>query len=266
MKKKLYTKSHSLDLLKEIDNDGRQFTADEHAYVIKNDQADAFKSKENLLRYNLRQSLDKLASLGFLIDIIENKKHFNILSLGAGTCMLEYLLKLSLPEGTRVIACDFDQYLIEKAKSFFPEITVVKFDFFSDDIGELLVNLDLEIDLAVFFGSAYVMDDKQFIKLFDGLRKAGTKEVIDFHAGYMGWKDKISTMLMPLSQNPAIRKMVGKSPLNTYPGKFHGYARDRSELRTLYGRSGFVVHKEVAVAGYEYVAVMEPDPVRSSEV
>lgn len=264
MKKKLYTKSHNLDLLKEIDNDGRQFTADEHAYVIEKDQADIFKTKENLLRYNLPQSLGKLASLGFLFETIEKKKHLNVLSLGAGTCMLEYLLKLSLPEGARVIACDFDGYLIEKAKSFFPEITAVKFDFFNDDIEALLAQQGVKIDIAVFFGSAYVMDDDQFIKLFDGLRKAGTKEVVDFHAGYMGLKDKVKTWLLPISQNPALRKIFGKKPVEAYPGKFHGYARDRAELLRLYGKAGFVVRKEIAVGDYEYVAVMEPDPVHSS--
>lgn len=263
MKKKIYTKSHDLELLKEVDNDGGQFTADEHAYVIENDQADMFKTKENLLRYNLPQSLDKLAALGFLFEAIEKEKHLNILSLGAGTCMLEYLLKLSLPEETRVIACDFDGYLIEKAKSFFPEITAAKFDFFTDDIETLLAQLGVRIDIAVFFGSAYVMDDEQFVKLFDGLRKAGAKEVVDFHAGYMGLKDKVKTLLLPISQNRVLRKMFGKKPLDAYPGKFHGYSRDRSELLKLYRKSGFVVRKEIVAGGYEYVAVMEPHPSRS---
>ena len=34
MKKKMYTRSHNVELLKEIDHDGGRFTSEEHAYVM----------------------------------------------------------------------------------------------------------------------------------------------------------------------------------------------------------------------------------------
>lgn len=36
MKRKIHTLSHKIDLLKEVDNDGEQFTAEEHTYIIEN--------------------------------------------------------------------------------------------------------------------------------------------------------------------------------------------------------------------------------------
>ncbi|MEW6679726.1 MAG: hypothetical protein AB1297_01720 [bacterium] len=86
MKFKLFTKSHNETLLKEIDNQGGQFTAEEHAYVIEKELAEDFASKENLLRKYLKCDHTKLVSLSFLIKYIYDEGFQNILSLGAGSC------------------------------------------------------------------------------------------------------------------------------------------------------------------------------------
>src|SRR3990167_655141 len=130
VKIKIYTLSHDVDLLKEIDNDGGQFTAEEHAYAIEKEFGETiFKTRENLLRHYLPGNLPKLGSLGFLIDSIKRNGYRNILSLGAGQCVLEYLLKMSLPEESQVVACDFDSFFVKKAREFFPEIIAERFDF-----------------------------------------------------------------------------------------------------------------------------------------
>jgi hypothetical protein len=138
MKIKLYTKSHKLDLLKDVDNNGRQFTAEEHAYVIENEFSDIFRNKELLLYWYLSRNPEKLNSLAFLIRYINDNKLNSILSLGAGHCVLEYLLSCAVPPKTRIIAADFDAYMIKKAKFLFPSITPVVFDFFNDNIVGLL--------------------------------------------------------------------------------------------------------------------------------
>lgn len=259
MKRKIYTLSHDIELLKEIDSNGGQFTAEEHAYAIEKEFGQSvFKTRETLLRSYLPSNLQKLGSLGFLIDIIKENKYKNILSLGAGQCVLEYLLKMSLAEETKVIACDFDSFFIDKAKEFFPEIVTSRFDFFKDDIISLQSNLNIEFDLAIFFGSAYVMDDPEFIRLFSDLKKGGVKRIIDFHAGYMDSKGVIKYFLQPLTTNSAMRRLFHKPPITkeTFRGKFHGYSRSRSELRRLYRKSEWSILREISVSGYKYVGIL----------
>lgn|SRR3989338_4214439 len=129
MKTKLYTKSHNTDLLKEIDNVGGQFNAQEHAYVMEREFSDKFKTKESLLHWVLSKSPEKLSALAFLIKYVQDNNFISILSLGAGMCTLEHLLRYALPENGNVIAADFDAYLISKANKHFRNIIAVTFDF-----------------------------------------------------------------------------------------------------------------------------------------
>ncbi len=50
--------------------------------------------------------------------------------------------------------------------------------------------------------------------------------------------------------------MFGK-PLfeKAYRGKFHGYARDKNELRKLYKEAGLNIIKETRIGPYKYVAI-----------
>jgi hypothetical protein len=259
MKRKIYTLSHNVDILKEIDNNGGQFTAEEHALAIKNELGETlYKTRENLLRHYLPVYLPVLSNLGFLIDSIQENGYRNILSLGSGPSVLEYILKMVLPEESKLIACDFDSFVVEKVRGFFPELIVEKFDFFKDDIKTLQSGLNIEIDLVVFFASAYVMDDTEFIKLFCDLKKIGVKQIIDFHAGYMGSLDVMMNYLKPLTTNSTVRKFFYK-PLITVQGcrgKFHGYSRNRSELRKLYKNSGLSLQREISVSNFKYVAIL----------
>jgi hypothetical protein len=257
MKRKMYTLSHNRELLKKIDNNGGLFTAEEHARCIEEELGDTvFKTKENLLRSYLPGNLSKLGSLGFLLDMIKEDRYHSILSLGAGQCVLEHLLKMSLPEETKISAVDFDPFFVKKAKQFFPDITVARFDFFKDEIPTLMRELDTKVDLAVFFGSTYVMDDPQFIRLFRGLKEIGVKRIIDFQGGYMDAKEAMMYLFQPLVGSAVMRKLLRRPSREEFKGKFHGYSRDRNELRRLYAESGWRVTREISAAGYRYVAIL----------
>ena len=264
MKRKMYTYSHDVELLIEIDHDGGRFTSEEHAYAIEKEFSQTkFKTRENLIRKYLAHNLDP--RLRFLMEFIKENKYSNILSLGSGSCVNEYFLKMALPGDTKVVACDFDAFFIHKAKEFFSDefigtaegmgIKPVQFDFFSDSIQELKSKLQINFDLATFLSSAYVMDDKEFVHFFKQLKEAGVKKIIDFHAGYIDWTQFLRCYLTPLTKNPLLRRVFRK-PIRTYQGKFHGYSRSRSEIRNLYKNSGWNIDKELSIASNKYIAVL----------
>ncbi len=166
IKSKLYTRSHDVDLLRSIDNGGRQFTAEEHAYVIEQASAASFVSQRELVRRYLTENHAKLAALDFAMEVASDNGATRLLSLGAGQCVLEWLLQMALPETGFVVATDFDPYFVRKADELFPELRTTTFDFFNDEVSELVAQIGAPVDLAVFFGSAYVMDDATFVELF----------------------------------------------------------------------------------------------------
>jgi len=285
MKLKIYTKSHNEALLRKIDNSGGLFTAEEHSYVMKTEFEKDFESKESILRAYLSTSPRKLSALAFLIEYVNAHKFDNIISLGAGHCVLEYLLKCAIPEESNVVAVDFDSFLIEKTKLHFPSIIAETFDFFKDDIGQLQDKLDIKFDLAIFWGASYVMDDPQFIHLFNRLRQSGVKQIIDFHAGYLPYTrlplrvlnmsmtsivrklgkmkivNKIISRIKPESwirKIKIVNKIIRKISPEYYRGKFHGYCRTRGELRRLYKKAGLHLLKETPVrAYYKYIAILK---------
>lgn len=258
MKKKLYTYDQNLNLLKQR-NKGIVSSVERSFFTKKELGEIAFNSKEDLLSYFLPQDFKKAESWSIVLDVVKENGFRNILSLGAGPCVQEYLLKKALPPEVKIIATDFDSFTINKVKTFFPELIVEEFDFFKDEITDLQKRLGIEFDLVIFFGSSYVMDDIDFIKLFGDCKKIGVKRIIDFQAGYMNYKNVIMNYL-PSNINNFIRKMFRKS---TLPNKnntalFHGYGRNRSELRSLYKKSDLKLQKELTnKTGYRYCAILK---------
>lgn len=53
MKIKLYAKGHDPNVLREVYNDGKRFTSEEHQYAIEKEFGDHFNEKENLLSFDL---------------------------------------------------------------------------------------------------------------------------------------------------------------------------------------------------------------------
>jgi ubiquinone/menaquinone biosynthesis C-methylase UbiE len=256
MKRKLYTKTYNADLLKRLGNENTIFSAEDHSYASAEQFGDHLQSKETLLRWYLSQNTDKLAALGLLINHMYNKGFLNVLSLGAGPCVLEYLLKCSLPINANVVALDYSLFFIKKAQKFFPKIKAIEFDFFKDDILDLYKKLGIKFDIAVFFGSAYVMNDSQFVNLFRKLKKIGVTQIIDVHSGYMNWKAMLGQLLEPFRKNTVIRRWLRRPSLGNYIGKFHGYSRSRGELRRLYKEAGVSLLEETSVGAYNYVAIL----------
>ena len=89
-------------------------------------------------------------------------------------------------------------------------------------MSDLENKLKLKFDIAVFFASAYIMDDFLFIKTFRRLKDSGVREIMDFHAGYIDLRSFITYLSTPLTKNNFVRKLFGK-PLvgkNDCAGKF----------------------------------------------
>lgn len=249
MKTKLYTKYHNIDLLKKIDNNGEQFSAEEHAWVMKEEFEDKFSSHDNLLSYAFSSGhCNKLETFPFLCKFIKDNEIKSVLSLGAGDCCLEYLLSFCIGKESHITATDFDYFIIDSVKKYFKTITVNQFDFMKDDFCDFVNRSKNSYDLVVFYGSAYVMDDNCFIKLFRDIKKANIKFIVDFHAGCVPTIILLKKLFHEyLSANKKIKKILSilynkKYTINSddsYVGKFHGYCRNPSAIKKLYKKSGW---------------------------
>jgi len=250
MKVKLYTQEHDKMRLDSKHYD-ELFTGPEYSKITEEEVGENFQTKESLIEWYLKNNCRKLAALDFVYNRIKEEGYKNILSLGAGPCVLEYFLKKELPTDCNVVATDFNSFYIRQAKRHFPSIISVEFDFFKKDICSLKEKLRTNFDVAVFFGSAYVMDDQVFIKLFADLKEIGIKEVIDFHAGYIPFRDVPRLFVSELRWN-----FLNALGIHPYRGKMHGYRRTRDELLRLYKAAGFnSIKEEFSIGGYEYTAV-----------
>jgi len=263
LKTKLFTKSHDQSILEKIDKEGGQFTAQEHAFAIQQEFGRIFVDRTTLVREYLSQNYEKLGALGFLIEIINQYSYKWIISLGAGHCVLEYILSWAIPLNGKVVAADFDTFMVEKSQELFPEIITIEYDFFNHDPQRLIDSIGFVPEIAIFFGSAYVMDDDCFIKQLKGLKQVGIDMIIDFHAGCISVnqmfrqiiKERIRSILGEKKINKALR--IIRPAVSTYKGKFHGWGRTKGELRRLYSQSGWVTISEQKVGQYEYVAILK---------
>ena len=251
MKKKLYTLSHNLKNLREIPSE-TIFTSDEHSKISELELKDnELKNKNNLIEYSLTKNIrSKTQALFFLVDRIKEKNYNQIFSLGSGLSDLEYFLYLSLNKNVEIICSDFDQFFVEKSNQFFPEFETIQFDFFNDSLNKI----NKKIDLAFSFGSFYVMDDNEFIRLFKDIKSSGVREIIDFHAGYMTKKMYLRNLIYPYY---SFFKNLFDKEEKTFKGKFHGFSRSRNELINLYKKSGWTPVKEINNLGnYKYTCIL----------
>ena len=81
------------------------------------------------------------------------------------------------------------------------------------------------------------------------------KKIIDFHAGYIDWKEFIRYYLAPITKNLLLSRVFRK-PIRKYWGKFYGYARSRSKIRKLHKNNGWDIDREFSIPGHKYVAVL----------
>jgi len=254
MKVKLYTKSYDKNLIKKI-NPSKIFSAEEHNYASENHYKGKFDSKEDYINHFFLENPKALEQIPFIINFIKHHNLNNIYSLGSGTCVLEFLISNSISSNRNIFASDYDSFLISKAQEFLisksKNLNIFKFDFFEDDINEIMADMS-NPDLVIFFGSAYVMNDEQYIKLLRNLKKSGVKYIIDFYAGFIDKKQFYKNLVKNIL-NPLIN-FVYRNNL----GKFHGYGRDKKALRDIYKLSNLTLIKELKIANYKYVSILKP--------
>ena len=247
MPKKIFTKSYSKKILKEISNQA-VFSAEEHAYAEKKQDGHHYQTKEKMLKKYLPRAQKTIANSQFLIDLILEKNHKNIISFGAGAGVKEYLLKRILPKNCTVISTDFDPFIVGKVKEYFPEIIVEQFDFRNQNLEKFSKKIDIKFDLAIFFDSSYVLDDENFVRVFKDLKKNGLKNIVDFNGAYISLTERLKFFLIPeiIRQNNFLRKIFQKKIFSSYSnqGKFHGYSRTRRELHDLYKKAGWKIIKD----------------------
>ena len=212
---------------------------------------DAVKNKESYISWYLQKHPHKLIILAFLIKHIKENNFKNILSLGSGCCVLEYLLKLSLPD-LKVVASDNNSYLIKTAQTLFPNITVLEFDFCQWHYSLL----DGKFDVAVFFGSSYMMSEDTMTRQLRSLKMCRIKHIVIFEAGFLTNKECYKLILSSLKRSPILRKLFGKLPLKPQERNHQGYAYSRGALRRIYRNAGLKVIKETRMAGYKYVSIL----------
>lgn len=229
--------NHEIDLFELIGRNDGQLIDEEHAHLLK-----------ILLQSRISENHLKLGSFGIFMEAVKKNGHKNILAVGIGHGMLEYLLQVALPEDTKVYACDFEKILLDKAANFFPEMTVSPSDLLKDGIMSLKHELNAEFDLIVFFGSACVMKDMQLIALFHELKSIGVKQIIDFHGEYMDLR-------VPINSNASMRNLFNR-PTAHCKGKFHGYSGNRGDLSGMYRKSNWKILEEISAPGYKCVGVL----------
>jgi hypothetical protein len=246
LKFRIFTKSQNPEILEATDK-SRRFTADEHATMVRQVYSGQVTSREALVRLFLSTNSSKLVTLAYLIRFAYRHDARKILSLGAGMCVIEELLLQALPEGSVVAAADFNSYLIDTARQFFPDLIAVQFDFFRDDVKTICDAAGTTFDIAVFMGSSYVMDDEEHIRLLSQLKNNNVRMVID-----------LTPTLVPYSMLP--RVILGEikcSLTGKDRGKFHGFQRTRNDFRALYQRADWTLREETTIGDYNYVAVLE---------
>ncbi len=249
MKIKIYTKTKNIKNLDNIPTE-TVYTSEEHESISKIELNDnILKNKSSLLEHSLTKNLkNKFQAFSFLVDRINKKKFDSILSLGSGLTDIEYFLYLSLSKNKKIIASEFDRNFIKKSNEFFPEFETIEFDLFKDS----LLELNQDFDLVYSFGSFYVMDDIQFIRLLKDIRSSGVKEIIDFHSGFMTQREYLKNLIKPFIST--FTNLLAKKEKGIYPGKHYGFSRNKNELISLYRQSGWNPVKEIKNLGVHKVA------------
>jgi len=244
MKFKIYTECNPGE---KKDGCDHRFTSQEYSALVSEQKNAAYSSREGIIREFLSKNSRKLIALDYLIEHIQMRNYRNILSLGAGACVIEYLLSCALPEKTHIVATDFNEFYINKSRIFFPEIISEKFDFYFDNIGQLSKTTGIQFDCAFFLGSAYVLDDNEYNGILNQLKDSGVESIIDF-----------SPALVPYSQVPVtVLGEIKNSVTKTFRGKFHGYSRTKNDMRYIYKKTGLIIEKEFHLGPYNYVALLK---------
>jgi len=108
-------------------------------------------------------------------------------------------------------------------------------------------------DVAIFVGSSYVMDDDEYIRILNQLKKNDVKKVID-----------LTPTLVLYHKLPFV--ILNEIQLRCFAphwdrGKFHGFMRTKHDFRNIYKNASWTLKEETAVGQYNYVAILENNSV-----
>ena len=209
----------------------------------------------------MTESPEKLKAIPFLIPHIYEYGYRNILSLGAGESVPELLLAQAMPETSRVVATDYNPYIVNHVKEFFTDITALEFDFTKTHPMDIKKEVRIDFDLVLMFRSSCIMDNEEFVRLFSQLKEIGARQIIDFQHNYISPRYMVEIaktfFLMNLKKSTTLRKLFSKPPLPENPRKYYAYLRSASLLRKLYRQSGLHLREETSAGVYPYIAICD---------
>jgi len=227
----------------------RRPDATEHRQLLEAQGFPAIRSREELVGRFLRTESRKLRVVDFLIRYVQEHGVQSIISLGAGTGVPEYLIALAT--GCQVVASDYDPLHVRQASDLLG-IQACEFDITGGDFSKFPVATSSP-KLVLLVGSAYVMDDEEFVHLLGSMAAAGRPRVLDFELGYIDLPTRIALYRRDLVRLPMVRQVFRRAHAPAL-GKMHGFQRDRAALRTIYRRAGWKLAREFKLPPYSYAA------------
>ena len=269
-------------------NHNEQFSALQHSQASEYEAPDRTSElgTQELISEYLQDNCKKLEVIPHVVKQIHELLALEqacIVSFGSGSCVMEYLLALSLGKGFKMLATDYDKFLVKQASCLLraQNFIAAEYDMIREDILNLS-GLSLDISsrkiakIGLFIGSAYILSDEEFIRFFASLRALGFSCIFDFHAGFFGqeyelqyYKQKLSCLQSsvinrePVSADrfaflpppPPFKDSSGQA----WAHKKHGYGRFGREITSLYARSGWHVASLSTVANYQFVATLRAE-------
>lgn len=219
-----------------------------------------FNNRQELLDYyeGIEERYRHHMATTFLIDYIKRNKFKNVVSFGAGVCAMEYKILKSCP-GVTMTATEYQKRLMDKINPYFKDMDCICFDFFKDNIVDLVDSVGHGFDFGFACASTYAMDSKTFVDFFKGLNHAGIYNVVDMSGGIVSHKRFFGKYLYRMC-NSGSYLLNGKLRFDEDflpEGRPFGYGKTVDELRRLYGRAGYDIVGEPVIDGFDYTTLLK---------
>lgn len=249
-----YTIEYS-DKAKQVESKEELLSAEAHSKMSEIDFKEIFKDKDRLIRwyFSYLSNMKKLDAVSELGQIIKDNNLQCIISLGAGPCVLEHILQSISGEKVKIVATDYDDFMIESADRLLgrDNLIIRKYDFYHDDIKELIKQY--HADAVVMFGSACSMDNSRYIYFLGELMMTDIKYVITFEAAIMkNLKSVIRKTMVIIS---ATKRYILKQNSQRKQA-MHAYERSERELTGIFRKSGYKYQRMRKLNCYEYAYIL----------
>ncbi|MDA2936670.1 hypothetical protein MYX75_00185 [Acidobacteria bacterium AH-259-A15] len=191
-------------------------------------------TKKELLDFWAERETFKIPMSRFLAELIESRGYKSVLSLGAGDAVIESIQNrwLSLD---RFTVSDFDPYVIERVRAFFPELEAHVLDIKSQAFYESESFLR-EFDVLQIIGLVYVLSDKELLRFLSYLRQVNIPIILAFTGDWiypaMAWELRKVQRLW--------KRRTPKRP-GCPGGRQRVWLRDESFIRDVIKRAGLVI-------------------------